>query len=213
MKISINSSSCKGLDHKTNEDYCFIQQDGQHHALIILADGMGGLPFGHIASRMVSHAIANYMEQHRRNMPPDRLLKEAVNHANKVIREECYRRNCKMGATIALLLIQDEMAYYTTLGNVRLYAKTASNFTQLSADHVYAPTAYQTYLTKSINGKAMEEEAEINAIETKQILTFLLCTDGCYMNYTTNDLANLEKKMLTSNSWHDDNSYIEVILR
>ncbi len=142
MKLTINTNSCKGAGCKTNEDYCFYRLYNDDNALIVLADGMGGLSFGHIAAQIVAHAIADYTDLYRVAMPLDTLLKQAVVKANEEIRAECCQRKCKMGASVAILYIQGQDAFYIGLGNVRLYANDGNNFVQLTTDHVYSPTAY-----------------------------------------------------------------------
>lgn len=212
MRLTISTNNCKGAGCKTNEDCCFYRLYNDDNALIILVDGMGGLSFGHIAAQLVANSIADYVDLHRVDMPLDTLLKQAVVKANEEIRAECCHRKCKMGASVAILYIQGQDAFYTGLGNVRLYANDGNDFVQLTTDHVYSPTIYRTFLTRCLNGKPIDEEPVIKSINTQNISKFLLCTDGCYINRDMEELQKLEVDYLTSDSFEDDNSVIEVMI-
>lgn len=213
MEITINNHSCKGCNNKVNEDYCLYKQFSHDAALAVLVDGMGGLSFGDVSSHLVGESIASFVEKHLKDMLPNTLLLQAIISANEMIHSECYRRKCRMGAAVAVLLILDQRAYYTGLGNVRLYANTTNGFIQLTDDHIYSPMPDRFFLTRCINGKLMEETAEIRYMDTKSVFRFLLCTDGCYMNASDKQLESFGAKRLTSEYVEDDNSCIEIIFQ
>lgn len=213
MKLTINMNSCKGASNKTNEDYCSYRLYSDDCALIVLVDGIGGLSFGHIAAQLVANSIADYADLHRVDMPLGTLLKQAVIKANEEIQTECYRRKCKMGVSVAILYIQGQEAFYTGLGNVRIYANDDDNFVQLTTDHVYSPTIDRTFLHRCLNGKPIDEEPIIKSINIINTSKILLCTDGCYTNNDVEKLQKLEVDYLTSDSFEDDNSVVEVMIK
>lgn len=190
MEVKKNSKSGIG---KINEDYLIYRELSEECTLAILADGMGGLSNGYKAARIVSNTIADYIEKNIDAFKPDELLREAIYQANEIIKVKSYELKCRMGAAIAVVLIEKEIAYYTWLGNVRIYLnREYEELIQLTVDHVYIPDPEDensdTYLTRCIKGKNLREDPPTGKITLKPCYHIILCTDGLYQYSSQEDI-------------------------
>lgn len=182
MEVKKNSKNGMG---KINEDYLIYRDLPKECTLAILADGMGGLSNGYQAARIVSNTIAGYIEKNIAAFNPDELLRKAIYQANEAIKVKSYELKCRMGAAIAVVLAKEGSAYYTWLGNVRIYLnREYEELVQLTADHVYIPDAEDensdTYLTRCIKGKNLREDPPTGKIPLTPCSHIILCTDGFY---------------------------------
>ena len=179
----IKSSSHNGIG-KINEDCRICRKLSNNRMIAILADGMGGLSHGDLAARIVANTIAQVIEEQIGTIVPENLLRNAVNQANEAIKSKNHALRCKMGAAIAVLLIMEEKAYFSWLGNVRIYLKENNNMKQLTIDHAINIENKNLYLTRCINGKEFREESPCGIVSFTPAKRLLLCTDGFYQNLT-----------------------------
>lgn len=180
MEAQIYSYSGFG---KINEDYCACYKLDDSRTITILADGMGGLSNGDLAARLVADTIFTFISAHFDELSPEELLCQALNSANEAINNKCYELKCRMGASIAVVYSNGPQAYYTWLGNVRIYLNKAySEVKLLTQDHVYSPQTdnkyKDTYLTRCIKGKELREIPPVELI-----------------NLTTNDILFLTSSL------------------
>jgi serine/threonine protein phosphatase PrpC len=118
---------------KPNEDFAFAAtgqntQTQESYGLFVVADGMGGMANGHLASRLGAEAIVNAMLpflHHKQVKLPDlgHLLVGAVTHANSLI----FKRNHEvgvleqMGTTITAGVVFGSHAFIINVGDSRTY--------------------------------------------------------------------------------------------
>jgi serine/threonine protein phosphatase PrpC len=146
----------------------------------ILADGMGGLLHGDLAARIVVNTIAQFIEEQIATIPPKDLLRNTINQANVAIKSESYALRCKMGAAIAILLVIGGKAYYSWLGNVRVYLMESHDIKQLTSDHVINDENKNLFLTRCVNGKEFREELPCGTVNINPESHLLLYSDGFY---------------------------------
>ena len=118
-----------------------------------------------------------------------------------------------MGAAIAILLIIKDKAYYSWLGNVRIYLKENADIKQLTIDHSINTENKNLFLTRCVNGKEFREELPCSTVNITTATHLLLCSDGFYQNLTTEDIClyGADAVRLITDSG-DDFSVIEVSL-
>ena len=189
----IKSSSNNGTD-KINEDYLISRKLSDKCIVAILADGMGGFSHGDLAAQIVVNTIDQFIEERRGELPPSDLLLQAIHQANEAIKVKSYELICKMGAAMAVLLVIDKKAYFSWLGNVRIYLKDKTDSKQLTTDHTYTANVNNEnkniFLTRCIRGKEFREEPPCHAINITPTAHILLCTDGFYQNLTPQNLSD-----------------------
>jgi serine/threonine protein phosphatase PrpC len=184
----VKSSSHNGIG-KVNEDYLICRKLSNNCVVAILADGMGGLSHGDLAARIVADTVAQFIEEQIATIPPKDLLRSAINQANEAIKSESYALRRKMGAAIAVLLIIEEKAYFSWLGNVRIYLIKNNDIKQLTTDHVINSENKNLFLTRCVNGKEFREEPPCGTVNLTPEAHLLLCSDGFYQNLTMEDIC------------------------
>ncbi|WP_301423402.1 MULTISPECIES: PP2C family protein-serine/threonine phosphatase [Bacteroides] len=170
-------------------------------ALMVVADGMGGMKSGEKASEFVIEGIKAKF----RNIPNDILnddnaitsfIKNAIIEADQSIKEyaKVHRESEGMGSTIVLLWILGEKAYCAWCGDSRIYCYNPQNtLVRLSHDHSYVQSLVDdgkitedeafdhpdgNIITRSLgdSGEKASPETKIYPIHRRDV--FLLCSDG-----------------------------------
>lgn len=170
-------------------------------ALLVVADGMGGMKSGEKASEFVIEGIKAKF----RNIPNDILsddncitsfIKNAIVEADQSIKEyaKAHRESEGMGSTIVLLWLLGEKAYCGWCGDSRIYCYNPQNsLTRLSHDHSYVQSLVDegkiteeeafdhpdgNIITRSLgdSGEKANPETKIYPIHRRDV--FLLCSDG-----------------------------------
>ena len=146
--ISSAALSDVGRRRRTNQDACLVN-DELH--LYLLADGMGGHAAGDRAAKMTVDTIDEFVRtaagsKARMDWPfgyderipfEHNVLQSACRLANfRVCREAEQKEDCAgMGSTIVSLWILNGTAYYSHLGDSRLYLLRSGRLDQLTEDH------------------------------------------------------------------------------
>ena len=168
--MKINSFSI-GSTPNHNEDCVAHANMGINGYAVVMADGMGGLPHGEIASKIacttiISHIQANYKDFHSEF----KILKEALEEADRNIYSKGLRKyKCQMGTTIAAAIVTDYMIFYTWQGNVRIYHKHNGELKLLTTDHTLDIGYGQQRITRCLKGTGLRHD-----------VPFCSCTDGFY---------------------------------
>ena len=127
--------------------------------LLVVADGMGGMNAGEVASAIAVQTIREYFIERLANIGStesdfQNLMSEAIKIADEAIVNESARDESKfgMGTTVALLWIFDNKAYYAWCGDSRVYlyrennelgegrGDKSLNLQSLTLDHSYVMT-------------------------------------------------------------------------
>ena len=186
-----------GLVRQRNEDDVdvFIKDDV---TLLAIADGMGGHPSGHIASKMVLKCLKIAFDNYHRHMDKaqsKKWLAHVFENINDVIYEESQRtpEYHGMGTTLVIALIHPEYILVGNVGDSRAYITTKdAKLIQITEDHTLVAELYrqgelsaeevETHPNKNILMQAIGTEPEIVVdifdIEGGRPKQILLCTDG-----------------------------------
>ncbi|MEE8586166.1 MAG: Stp1/IreP family PP2C-type Ser/Thr phosphatase [Acidobacteriota bacterium] len=146
--ISSAALSDVGRWRQTNQDACLVN-DELH--LYLLADGMGGHAAGGTASKMTVETIDEFVRTAASSNPrvswpfgyderipfQHNVLQSACRLANlRVCRQAEQKEGCAgMGSTIVSVWILNGKAYYSHLGDSRLYLLRSGGLDQLTEDH------------------------------------------------------------------------------
>jgi len=123
--------------------------------LFIVADGMGGVNAGEVASRMAVDAIHAFIERTAREPESpwpfgidDRIsyqanrVRTAVKLANRTVHRagEQQEQYTGMGTTVAVVLVNGRTASVCGVGDTRVYAAGNGAIVQLTVDHTWVET-------------------------------------------------------------------------
>jgi serine/threonine protein phosphatase PrpC len=221
LELQIGAHQDPGITrrYKPNEDTLFIIQGTMPLvtpssvavplALLLVADGMGGLGHGKEASRLAARTLYGYVSAFLAARQGDEdflaMLGEGVQQANQAL----YGRNSvhsAMGTTMTVALVAGSTAYVAHVGDSRLYHYRQGNgFTQLTRDHsivamlveqkvishddVYThPRRNEIY--RSLGDKAtVEVDTFCVSLESADIL--LLCSDGLWEMVRDSQIASI----------------------
>ena len=109
--------------------------------LAVVADGMGGHPAGHVASRLAVDAVIDFLGdgEEGSDVDPGERMAEAVRSANQKILERGRRmpEQQGMGTTLTVLRVDEEKGRYHIghVGDSRAYLLREGTLTPLTRDH------------------------------------------------------------------------------
>ena len=192
-----------GPVRENNEDNMLLMHE---EGLFIVADGMGGHAAGEIASEIAVHTIKEVLfedqdpDETRLNRPLDEeesireRLRYAMNQASIRVRQEAtinqaYRG---MGTTLTVLLLEEDIAHFSHVGDSRLYLFRGGNLRRLTRDHTVVQNEIdagrltpelarivpnKNVLTQSIGSNfTIDPDTATRHVEEEDI--FMICSDG-----------------------------------
>ncbi len=178
-----------GLVRTNNEDSAYAGR-----LLFAVADGIGGLPAGEVASEIAIRAFAALDERFRtRREEPLRALRAAADEANEEIRRtsKADPANDGMGTTVTVLLLSGDRFGLLHIGDSRAYRLRDGALTQLTRDDTYVQAlvdqglitaeAARNHPQRSLVTRAMHGEHIAPTCQTLAAQAgdrYLLCSDG-----------------------------------
>jgi serine/threonine protein phosphatase PrpC len=206
MRLTCESKSSAGPVRKNNEDYLgFWQPEDeaerlQRGAVAVVADGLGGLQSGEVASKMaVEIAIATFQRMNPANAPKH-ILKQIFDTANLEIYEAGMSepKGGRMATTLSVCIFRDRELYVGHVGDTRVYLVRQEQMRRLTADHSYTAMQVKLRLISEHEARASRLRSVLTrSLGAEPIVHFdfkrvklmsrdriLQCTDGlyCFMN-------------------------------
>jgi PPM family protein phosphatase len=130
-------ASHTGYKRIRNEDRYLIKLLQNDRAILLgVADGMGGEPGGDISAQMVTDILQEYQPSPN---PTEKDLADILEKAGKKIQCRAQKEIGLegMGTTATLALVAHDMAYWSHVGDSRLYLYRDGRLTQITSDHVF----------------------------------------------------------------------------
>lgn len=171
VKLDLGAKKDIGRAREKQEDEFGVWKE-KEVAVLVVADGMGGLAFGEIASKIAVETILDFCKKRKVKSAQD--LEKAIEVANKKIGEET---NWAAGTTLCAGLIKDKKLWVLNVGDSRAYLIKGENIEQLTIDHRYFP--FKHIVTRSL-GNQPEVKVDIFERDLKKGDFILLCTDGLH---------------------------------
>jgi protein phosphatase len=204
MQFEAFGHSAMGASSTDNEDYFLVDPD---NGLFIVADGVSTTPAGEMASQMAVETVQKVLLESedpdetrlsRDIMDEEESLRErlryAMGQACATLRQygELHRECRGMSTTLTILVVEDDIAHFSHVGDSRLYLFRNDRLRRLTRDHTVvqkevdagrlsvelakiAPSRH--VLTQSIGSQgAIEPVTSTRPVEEEDV--FLLCTDG-----------------------------------
>ncbi len=206
MSIAIGWKTHPGKRRENNEDsYAVLRKNdlaGQLDALVVVADGMGGVKGGEVASSItvetLPQVIAQTLERAGTRTPAySDLLIAGIDAANRKIWDRNQAENrpmeMSMGTTCVGATLQGSRATILNIGDSRAYLlKRTGKMLQVTEDHSHVWMQVQAGLMTReearnnrhrnilarVVGIEAEVESDIFELDLEQGDTLLLCSDG-----------------------------------
>jgi len=176
-----------GLVRSNNEDSAYVGR-----RVFAVADGVGGMPAGEVASALVIQALTE-LDEASGAADPTAALREAVESANRQIREQVAADPMSdgMGTTVTALLVADDRITLLHVGDSRCYLLRDEQFDQLTRDDTFvqalvdqgllSPDEARTHPRRSLVTQAVQGEElspALSVLSPRPGDRFLLCSDG-----------------------------------
>jgi len=173
-----------GVRRTENQDCFGIYEILPGVTLLAVCDGMGGVAGGAIASRLALDTFSQSMREHiLPDNPEDEpdlgsiglrfALSASASEANRAVYREAKESDGKyedMGTTlVALLVVENTLAYSLNIGDSRMYDIAEGKITQLTKDHSYVQQLVDM-------GQITYEEAKTSPM--RNIITRAVGIDG-----------------------------------
>lgn len=190
MKFNINYGSAtdvgKVKEHNTDAVIEFPITNGH---VFVVCDGHDGVEYGGaLAAKITTEEIKRYF-QNRTYSNLANALPNAVSYANYCVYNQSLKetRYNGIGSTAAILIVQNDEAYYASAGNSRIYLCKGGEIAQITRDHV--ENNQVTVLVgkeKNIKFSVCKNPIQIDGDET-----FMLCSDGLTNQVSDNEIFGI----------------------
>jgi serine/threonine protein phosphatase PrpC len=176
-----------GRQRSANEDSVFVRAP-----LFVIADGMGGAQAGEVASK----TSVDSFDHGRREGPPERVLRETIEEANRTIHALARKDpNLSGMGTTTTAAILDEQAEEVAIGHVgdsRAYRLRRGKLERLTRDHSLVEEMrrkgqlteaqasdhpQRSIITRAL-GPEPEVEVDLQTVPAQAGDVFLICSDG-----------------------------------
>lgn len=191
---------------------------GERGSLLVVADGMGGVEAGEVASRMAVDLVAEHLLQQLSNtLLLDqrtfvKALSESVHEANRIVFEEGLS-NSKlrgMGTTLTAAGVYGTSIFFAQLGDSRAYlfrngsigqmTKDQSLVAQLVAAGSITPEEAKTHPQRNVILQALGVQHQVDVVisfaHLKRADQLVLCSDGLSGKVDAEEITELLDKRL-----------------
>lgn len=161
MKFAAGNAQHVGARPRQEDAFGFSDPTNKaftEHAgfLGVVADGMGGMSGGREASQMaVRTFLRAYQAKAAAESIPDALLRSVVDSNNAVLSLSDGVSEQTSGTTLAAALVHNDLLYWISTGDSRIYLLRDGQLTRLTADHIYGRELDE----KAAEGKISRTEA------------------------------------------------------
>jgi PPM family protein phosphatase len=189
-----------GRQRNANEDSYFTRAP-----LFVVADGMGGAQAGEVASKA---AVESFPEE-LPAAPPERMLEETIEGANRTIHELARKDPGLAGmgttTTAAIVDLEGEAVAIGHVGDSRAYRLRGGRFEQLTRDHSLVEEMrrkgqitdaqaedhpQRSIITRAL-GPEPEVQVDVQTVPAQDGDVFLICSDGLTTMLDDEQIARL----------------------
>ena len=201
-----------GCRRSHNEDNYLIDDN---RLIFAVADGVGGLQGGEIASRTALGEISsclNDMQSNKESYPRlERLTTEAIASANTVVYRYGIEHDKRIATTVSLMALNGYHACVANVGDSRVYLWRNNSLDQLTTDHslkqemiangvlavdAKVSSSVEHVITRAI-GAAEDVEIDASKHHLQQNDVYLICTDGITSMLKDEEIQKTLKRMET----------------
>lgn len=244
MKLTYAQLSSVGPVRTNNEDWVgFWQPDDEQEyltrgAVAAIADGVGGMGRGEVASRLaVETAIRRFLEVKPGTLPRQSLFK-MFTAANTAVYDRSMSEHelGKMATTLTIALFRNNEINLGHVGDCRSFLIQAGKISQITTDHNYAAqqlalglisardaatSDMRCMLTRSI-GRELTVQVDYHTLQVEPGDILVQCCDGLHFCVTEQEILDLVTKkpgpeacqeliQLAERRGTDDNVSVQII--
>ena len=198
FNLKFYALSDRGKIREKNEDSWYVVSIEDSPFAYLVADGMGGLTQGEMASNIAVEYIGETIYKNKDELLNSNLVNDILSEIIKNANEKIYNTWCNdseqkgMGTTLSLGIIIGNNLTVAQIGDSRVYLAREEMLTQLTVDHSYVEELKKQGLIteqearehpkRNIITRALgydpSVEVDFFTYELKQNDVILFCTDG-----------------------------------
>jgi serine/threonine protein phosphatase PrpC len=213
MEFAYAELSSPGPVRENNEDFVgswqpeTAEEKRGRGAVFILADGVGGMHHGEVASRLAVESALMTFREAVVGQTPHQFLTQMFNAANRAVYDKGLENHGKhrMATTLAAVVLRNTEITVGNVGDSRVYLVRKMKIKQLSTDHTYtgmqqkfgliseqdAKTSdIRSILTRSV-GQELITRVDIESFPIFKGDRVVLCSDGLYAFVADNEIADI----------------------
>lgn len=214
LDVIFGQASNPGKVRENNEDAMGVfvpisrQQARSLGWMFVVADGVGGMDLGEVASAKAVEVMSDGFAQAQEGTSLASLLPRLIQHANAAVHDEGLtqeRRGKHMATTIVSCALRYDQAYIANVGDSRCYLIRDRQATVLTHDHTWvaeqrklgllsseeaAQSDSRHILTRSL-GPELFVSADTNTVTLRPHDFLVLCTDGLYGKLDSRDMVRI----------------------
>lgn len=194
MKMEIARETHQGLKRTNNQDRYLVGEYGPEAVLLAVADGMGGEAAGDQAAQIAIDSLKNFQSEAADPLLQlQGLFKEASENIAAQVRQNFQLSG--MGTTLTAVFLHRDRAYWTHVGDSRLYLFRTGKLKRVTWDHTLPDTLLK-------EGNISTEEARNHPAQN-----LLLQCIGCGRFKASTGILELEKEdilLVSSDGLHHE---------
>ena len=213
MELTYAELSSPGPARENNEDFVGfwqpqkLEEKRSRGAVAVLADGVGGLNYGEVASRLaVETALKTFCETSG-EQSPQQFITQMFNAANLAVYDKGMEDHGKshMATTLAVAVLRNNEITVGNVGDSRVYLVRKATIKQLSTDHTYTGMQQKFGLISEQEAKTSENRSVLTRsvghepvirVDVESATVFkgdkvVLCSDGLYAHVADSEIADI----------------------
>lgn len=213
MELTYAELSSPGPARENNEDYvgfyqpATLEEKRGRGAVAALADGVGGLNFGEVASRLAVETALKTFREAAGEQSPQQLMTQMFNSANLAVYDKGMedRGRSRMATTLAVVVFRNNEITVGNVGDSRVYLVRKDGIKQLSTDHTYTGMQQKFGLISEQEAKTSENRSVLTRsvgqehvirVDIESATVFkgdkvVLCSDGLYSHLADSEIADI----------------------
>ena len=244
MELTYAELSSPGPARENNEDFVgfwqpeTLEEKRSRGAAAMLADGVGGLSHGEVASRLAVETALKTFRQAPEGQTPQQMLTRMFNAANLAVYDKGMEDHGKsrMATTLDIVVFRDNEIVVGNVGDSRVYLVRKAEIKQLSTDHTYIGMQQKLGLISEQDAKTSENRSILTRsigqepvirVDVESTMVFrgdrvVLCSDGLYAHVSDSEIADIVSRLspaqacrqlvaLAEQRGTDDNLSVQVI--
>ncbi len=244
MELTYAELSSPGPARENNEDFVGFWQPQTREekrsrgAIALIADGVGGMQRGEVASRLAVEAGLKSFREAPGEKTPQQLVTQTFIDANTAVYDKGMENygKARMATTLAGVVFRDNEITVGNVGDSRVYLVRNGSIKQLSTDHSYTgmqqklgllseqeakTSEHRSILTRSV-GSEFAIRVDVESVTVFKGDKVVLCSDGLYAHVADGEIADIVSRTspaqacrqlvaLAEQRGTDDNLSVQVV--
>jgi serine/threonine-protein kinase len=244
MELIYAELSSPGPARENNEDFVgfwqpeTLEEKRSRGAVAALADGVGGMHRGEVASRLSVETALKTFREAPEVQSPQQLLTQMFNAANVAVYDKGMEDHGKsrMATTLSIVILRNDEIIVGNVGDSRVYLVRKAEIKQLSTDHTYVGMQQKFGLITEQDAKTSEKRSVLTRsighepvvrVDVESTTVFIgdrvvLCSDGLYAHVADSEIADIVSRFspaqacrqliaLAEQRGTDDNLSVQVL--